>query len=312
MLVKLTLGIYSDSDPPLKSILLIATFSLLQNFGLLICWVFVAAYLRELVLVCVPFVMVVIYLTLETILFQWRSQNKRNAAMRGKVPNVDIEKEINSCFWTAIFTSWVSPCSVWLCVNKSEKRKVKYYHKVTSNYFLLSSSIASLLSVSLCVGAIYTFLRVQNGLSDNLPITHCHFSLLNSTNSIACSLAQNDWNVAHLKACLYICDDFNCSSVHRVCSSMEKPTDLFFNTVGPILYSFLFVSFLSSFCLQVLGNYHNLYKLTKKLPFLKPIIHPTVMVDILDWKVSDQKAKTLIEEASVDTINFSDPITGDS
>jgi len=91
---------------------------------------------------------------------------------------------------------------------------------------------------------------------------------------------------------------------------MEQPTDLFFNTVGPILYSFLFVSFLSSLCLQVLGNYHNLYKLTKKLPFVKPIIHPSLLVDILDWKSHDQKAKTLIEEASVDTINFSDPITG--
>ncbi len=174
----------------------------------------------------------------------------------------------------------------------------------------MTSSLASFLSVSLCVAVIYFYLGFQTDLIDNFPITHCTYSLSNVSNTIGCNLTQKYSNRFDFKVCLYICDENNCSSVERLCSFMEQSTDLFFKTVGPILFGFLFLSFLSSLFLQFLGNYHNIYNLTKKIPFFKPIIHPSMMVDILDWKLCDQRAKTLIKEASVDIINFSDPITG--
>jgi len=99
---------------------------MLQNFGLLLSWVFIAAYLRELVIFSVLFVMLVVYVSLETIIFKCSSESKRNAARQCKVQNIQIEKEINSCFLTAIFTSWVSPCSVWFCTDQKQEPKFTY------------------------------------------------------------------------------------------------------------------------------------------------------------------------------------------
>lgn len=117
-------------------------------------------------------------------------------------------------------------------------------------------------------------------------------------------------SVVSLTSCLRICEYADCPQVERICSEEEQPTDFFYRIIGPVLFFLLLLSFLASMALQHLGNYHNVYDLTKKLS--KPFIHPSIFVDFLDddrptWEVID-----LIKAASPEIINQPDPRSGDT
>lgn len=72
------------------------------------------------------------------------------------------KKESETMFYTAIFTSWISPCTVW-----ANNFKCK-------SYFLLVSSFTSLLGHALVIAAIFVYISSTDfPLLDNPPITHC-------------------------------------------------------------------------------------------------------------------------------------------
>ena len=306
------LGIYSDSDPPLKNLLLISPLIVLQNFGILTCWVFIAAYLKEFILICVIFVMAMSYVAVQTFIFKWNSKKRKADAISCKVPVTELEKEVKHCFWTAIFVSWISPCSVWFNTSQSNDSKSKA--KTSPKPFLLVLSAGSISAATLCVSCIYVFLAVTTDNNRKFPITHCVNFTSNDSSKLTCAFERlNNSDIAiNQTSCWYICEDNTCKSVERICLDGEQPTDLFFKIIGPSLFGLLFISLASSVGLQFLGNFHKLYKMSEKIPFINPIIHPSLLVDILDLKSADIRLDSLIDSASVDVVNYSDPNTGNT
>jgi hypothetical protein len=72
------------------------------------------------------------------------------------------KKESETMFYTAIFTSWISPCTLW-----ANNYKCK-------SYFLLVSSFTSLLSHAILVAFIFIHISSADlSQYDNPPITHC-------------------------------------------------------------------------------------------------------------------------------------------
>ncbi len=161
-------------------------------------------------------------------------------------------------FWTAVFTAWMCPCTVW------------ENNLITKSYFLLVSSSTSIIIhwFSLIFICIYIYL---DKLSLHLaPIFHCH----NSTQVEMKNVMLTN------KTFIIICQgNDSCFPTKRVCSESENSPDMFFTFVLPIGLALLFVSFLASFCLQLLGNYNTMYKWSKSL--CCPIIHFAMLQDLL-------------------------------
>jgi ankyrin repeat protein len=311
------LGRYSDSDPPLlKSILIVAPFIVLQNFGILCCWVFIAAYLQGWILICIPVAMLSVYIFLQVFIFKCNLSTQIDSGFCDIPINI-LEKEGLNCFRTAILTSWVSPCSVWSNNQQSKSYYTFRKREYSSQKFLFVSSCGCIFANCICIAAIYVYLSVYNllELELSLPITHCKESAENiSMNTVTCSSDQSFLTIDFIyNSCIYKCIDMHCPTVLNICAPGKSSNDLFFVKIGPTLLSLLLISLLSSSVLQFLGNYKNLYLLSEKIPFLPCIIHHSLFKDFLASKnCSEAEIVDLIEKVSCNVINFPNPITGDT
>jgi hypothetical protein len=99
------------------------------------------------------------------------------------------------------------------------------------------------------------------------------------------------------KTFINIChSDESCFPVQRICSLSENSTDLFFTVILPIGFLLLIVSFLASFCLQLLGNYYTMYKWSKRVWPCCSIIHFAMLQDLLrNPHVTEEFTKELTE-----------------
>ena len=104
------------------------------------------------------------------------------------LPAVDLETR--DCFWTAIFTSWISPCSVWFSTSHKKGFKSRCNDRPSSNHFLTALSSGSIASTAMCVAACYLVANFSDDeISRKFPITHCFDSASNS--SVQCPLSLN-------------------------------------------------------------------------------------------------------------------------
>jgi hypothetical protein len=215
---------------------------MLQIIGSVATLVLSAAYLREVVIALIVFHVVAQFIVLKFFL------------LKGN-PILDNN---NSVFWTAVFTAWMSPCTVW------------ENNLITKSYFLLVSSSTSILIHSLSLISICIYISVDEFSLHLVPILHCQNSTQVEMKNVFLT------NQTFINICQ---SNESCFPIQRVCSESENSTDLFFAVVLPIVFSLLFVGLLASFCLQLLGNYNTMYKWSRKV--FCPIIHFAMLQDLL-------------------------------
>ena len=112
-----------------------------QNVGFLSVWILIASYLRGLTIVCVIFVMIFVCLVWTLPPFNSVLKLDNIDAVLDGVPAGRRTDDSRAIFVTAVFTSWVSPCSVWTnnAMNRLAKRKVGL-HDFCSHYLALAPS----------------------------------------------------------------------------------------------------------------------------------------------------------------------------
>jgi hypothetical protein len=213
-----------------------------QIIGSVATLVLSAAYLREVVIALIVFHILAQFIVLKFLL------------LKGK----PISDNQTNVFWTAIFTAWMSPCSVW------------ENNLITKSYFLLVSSSTKIIIHCFSLISICIYISFDDLSSSLAPIFHCH----NTT-----QIEMKNVSLTN-KTFINICQsNDSCFPIQRVCSESEKSTNLFFTVILPISFSLLSVSFLASFCLQLLGNYNTMYKWSKTV--YCPIIHFAMLQDLL-------------------------------
>ena len=211
--------------------------------------------------------------------------------------------ESNSIFLTSILTSWVSPCSVWT------------NNIVSKSFFLLASSITTNCCYTLSIVSLFIFVNLEDNLDlSKLTVLHC------IRNESLWHLSENITLFNLTFDLINICfREDQCDSETRVCLRDELPTDMFNTIVGPIGLILIVISLGASVCLQLLGNYHTLYKWSKCC-FL-PLIHVSHLHDFLknSDKIRDDVTKRELYEAlyqaienDVSIVTQKDPIYGDT
>ena len=145
------LGVYSDKDPPMPNMIIVAPFIFFQNIILIFSWAAISSYLKLVVILCVFLVICVNFLTIQTFIFHWKHERKIMSAQKRKILERNIESEISSCFWTALLTPWISPYTVWFNALAND-------NKIIEKHFLVLLSLPSITTVSFCIGALYAYL----------------------------------------------------------------------------------------------------------------------------------------------------------
>jgi hypothetical protein len=227
------------------------------------------SYLGEFILLSILINMHIQYLVLDCIVTKKHSFEESEVLFKrsnheNHINVNDKEKSklnSNKIFWTAVSTSWLSPCTVW---SNNLTRK---------SFFLLVSSAASLL-VHICTFICLWVLSAFGKLPASLPpIIHC----FDSTNTSMIGSSNRSF-YSMIKICH---NNELCFPVQRLCSESELPSDFFNFTVGPFGLSLLALSLLASSCLQQLGNYQTMYKWSKWVFCFSPIVHFSMLQDYL-------------------------------
>ncbi len=106
------LGKISDPDPNINMLLCIMPINILFLSGLLYSLVFVATYIHGYILLTITSVIGLNGFILFQMYFQ---KNKREELRRFFYPTDEQQgkKECGFVFFTAVLTSWISPCSIW-------------------------------------------------------------------------------------------------------------------------------------------------------------------------------------------------------
>ncbi len=169
------------------------------------------------------------------------------------------DKYVN-IFWTAVFTAWMSPCTVW------------ENNLITKSYFLLVSSSTSIIIHCFSLISICLHVSLDELPLHLAPIFHCQNSTQVEINSVILT-NKTFINICH--------SEESCFPIQRICRKSESSTDLFFTVILPIGFLLLFASFLASLCLQLLGNYNILYRWSKHVWPCCPITHYAFLQDLL-------------------------------
>ena len=275
-------------------ILFALPFVILQILGLLFSLVILASYFKGLVLLQIGFIILANFIVLKFILFKGDPFTDVKS-LYDKVYGIYVQErrshESKSIFWTAILTSWISPCTVWA------------NNLTLKSYFLLTSSLTTIAAQVICILCTYVFILFdQLDINSNPPITHCFQNLSHSHN-----LTEEN-NIFKL---MKICNE-NCRPIQRQCSENEIPTDLLFEVVGPIGLGLLCLSFVASVCLQVLGNYRVMHDWSKKMFCGHPITHFSFLNDALRKNLEKKDMKEIMDiiRDSKESIKLKDPLYG--
>ncbi len=150
-------------------------------------------------------------------------------------------KETNAIFLNAVFTSWVSPCTVW-------SSKLKFL--MVSSSTTLSVHLTNLISLYLIADS-----NMMNQI-ENPPILHCFNSHKNFSN-----ISYNYYYFGNLTPkIIQICSQNDeCFPLIRICSENEMHNTLMNTYIIPIGILLFFLSFSSSLCLQILSNYTKMH-----------------------------------------------------
>ena len=288
-------------------------------------WIFITAYLQEFTVLCVIFVMASVFFVLQTFVFSWDTDTMTLDAVCDRVPEHQRHRETLRTFSIAVFTSWVSPCTVW-SNNKGPKDK-KNDRKIGSSRFLIVSAITSAVAVMMCLvfGIVIKLETSSESFykGSNSPVTHC-FEHANSTGEV-CVYYVNE-TIKDSQDCIYLCTDNPCLYIIRLCDKLEIPTDMLYKQVLPVLVPVLiFIIFLSSLVLQMLGDYDVMFHWTKR--FKWPIVHSTLVNESLVLKNQAELLKKgtetvaieisqdrnhVVDRANKNCLRKPDPITGDT
>jgi ankyrin repeat protein len=158
-------------------------------------------------------------------------------------------KESNAIFFNAMFTSWVSPCTVW--TNTFMEK---------SKFLMLSSSIT--LSVHL-LNLINLFLISDLDMLssiENPPILHCFNSYKYFNNISYNYYYSKNFTTIMINICK---NNEECLPQIRICSEDEMSNTLMYTFIIPIGILFFSISFFASLCLQILSNYTKMYAFQK-------------------------------------------------
>jgi ankyrin repeat protein len=278
------LGKYREPDPSILSKqTLIAIPICIQNAIYLSAWIFLSAYVKVHVLWCICIVIFLNFVAIQNFVFRLNSSELVFDAMLNGVPEGQWESESRKIFNTAIFTSWISPYTVWANNKPIEILKKRLGKSNMSKYFLLISNATTSITLIIILSIYcYGVFSVDNfDVANNPPLAHCFRN--ETLNNCYDSDTANNPPLAHcfqnetlidcsgFMACFSICYAHNCPSTIRVCDNNEISTDLLTFIIAPILISLLAFNIIFSNIPQILGSYESMYKLT--------IIHPTLIMD---------------------------------
>ncbi len=145
-------------------------------------------------------------------------------------------KESNLIFLISIFTSWVSPCTVWY--------NGFYYYMC---YFLMVLSSITLAIHLLGNCFLFGFINIHGIVNSSAPpIFHCFVNGTSYENTTVYQFfSPND-------SLIQICND--CFPAIRLCDDDEKPSYSFNTFVGPLAITLLICSFASAVVLQFLAD----------------------------------------------------------
>jgi hypothetical protein len=161
------LGTFLDVDPSIKMIIFVAPLIAQQLLFPLFSLIMMAAYFKVFVIVAISIIMLANVAVLNSNclkqklyckignLYSFNDQKIKNG-----------KKESEEIFYTAILTSWLSPCTVW-CHNFKFK-----------SYFLIVNSLTTLLGhaagiISVFILTYFGVLKMDLLQTENPPITHC-------------------------------------------------------------------------------------------------------------------------------------------
>jgi len=163
------LGKYSDLDPTIRMIMFVALPVTILIVGPLSSVVCMAAYFKENVIVCIIIISALIALVLKSPYLEdllYDDDDLEEAYKSYELKQTHISKDVKrrakrdreAIFFTAIFTSWISPCTMWFSESK----------------FIFVSSLTNLFGHFVGIASILIFISTAAlPLNDNPPITHC-------------------------------------------------------------------------------------------------------------------------------------------
>ena len=134
-----------------------------------------ASYMKEYAIVCIAIIMLANVAVLKS-----KCLRKNLFGNIGRLYDMNDEnikkgqKESEEIFSIAIFTSWVSPCTVWS------------NNFVFKSYFLIVNSLTTLLVHALGIVSVFLLTQYRILLTDlsqfeNPPITHCYRNIENNS-----------------------------------------------------------------------------------------------------------------------------------
>jgi ankyrin repeat protein len=154
-------------------------------------------------------------------------------------------KEAEQIFYNSIFTSWISPCTVWS------------NNKMMRSKFLLCSAFTTIAINAVAQLFVLFFIDTfEINEKKNPPIFHCfqksavanmrnHYQLCDNKNKTDKLFTILDFNEGQLPKI-------------RICTENEASAELLSNTIIPVGLGFNLLSLCAAIGLQMLGNYSNL------------------------------------------------------
>jgi ankyrin repeat protein len=200
------------------------------------------------------------------------------------------EREISQIFNIFLFTSWISPCTVWA------------NNKLFKTSFLLKTAFASF--VINCFSLSTLYLAEDYAISffnRNPPITHCFLPDQTS------KLNLTRYNMINIT---YMYQFFTTNPVNedflpklRICSDGEQPQDFLKHYLLPIVFGCFSLGFLSAAALQWFSSYKtlhhsvlNMFKCPKLFQhFFNELLHP--MFFQLEMKYNYEEGRSASKKA---------------
>ena len=289
------MGRYSDADPSLKAQLFIFPFVFLQLTGPVFSLVLAILYLREYVFILCFLIGLLNWIQIYYTTGHWTKCQSEY------VTKDQLKRARRKVTFIAAFTSWISTSSVGL------------YDKTFRSFFLLFNSSLSIACHLISTTIAWGLANAETGLSiEQYPLTQC---------LTVANMANHNFNTSEIidlpfifstlrvvKQCKNVVD---CEKFIRICEVNEYPADTMNTYIVTIAFALLFLSFLASFCLQILGNYKNLHGWSKKLLCSHPVIHYTL---IHDWirESKFEQIESVIAHLDSQVINTCDPVLRES
>ena len=226
------LGILSDPNPSIKMGLLVFPINILLLLGPLFSLVLFTSYFKHYVIVFILGTMSMHYWVLKLLYLN----EKETHLIISKLYNKNNEhglKEAKSLFYNSVFTSWISPSTVWT------------QNGVLKSRYLMTSALITFAFYSLALTGLYFGATLLNfDQLHNPPIIHCFNKLeYNSSENYRPVFSGNItiWSMFEI-----VYDQGNSTSKIRICSKTENSTTLLKSSVLPVAFGLTILGLISS------------------------------------------------------------------